>query len=113
MQIFDVPCLENPGSTCECGNNVYTDGSWVNTTKQYLGLGGAGVWWPNRWSSKSTKPSNAYIVNINARRPNGNVAAVRPGMCAMITGDSIVRGTGCESILVPRLSLNDHLLRRY
>ena len=28
--------------------NVYTDGSWVNTLKQYLGLGGAGVWWPKR-----------------------------------------------------------------
>ena len=28
--------------------NVYTDGSWVNPLQQYLGLGGAGVWWPNR-----------------------------------------------------------------
>ena len=28
--------------------NVYTDGSWVNPLHQYLGLGGAGVWWPGR-----------------------------------------------------------------
>ncbi len=28
--------------------NVYTDGSWVNPLQQYLGLGGAGVWWPGR-----------------------------------------------------------------
>ena len=28
--------------------NVYTDGSWKNPLMQYLGLGGAGVWWPNR-----------------------------------------------------------------
>ena len=28
--------------------NVYTDGSWINPMKQYLGLGGAGVWWPGR-----------------------------------------------------------------
>jgi hypothetical protein len=28
--------------------NVYTDGSWLNPLKQFLGLGGAGVWWPHR-----------------------------------------------------------------
>ncbi len=28
--------------------NVYTDGSWINPLQQYLGLGGAGVWWPGR-----------------------------------------------------------------
>jgi len=28
--------------------NVYTDGSWLNPLLQYLGLGGAGVWWPGR-----------------------------------------------------------------
>ena len=28
--------------------NVYTDGSWLNPLKQFLGLGGAGVWWPAR-----------------------------------------------------------------
>jgi len=28
--------------------NVYTDGSWINNLKQFLGLGGAGIWWPNR-----------------------------------------------------------------
>ena len=28
--------------------NVFTDGSWINNLKQYLGLGGAGIWWPKR-----------------------------------------------------------------
>ncbi len=28
--------------------NVYTDGSWINPLQQYLGLGGAGFWWPGR-----------------------------------------------------------------
>ncbi len=28
--------------------NVYTDGSWVFPRKQFLGIGGAGVWWPGR-----------------------------------------------------------------
>jgi hypothetical protein len=28
--------------------NVYTDGSWIYPLEQYLGLGGAGVWWPGR-----------------------------------------------------------------
>jgi hypothetical protein len=28
--------------------NVYTDGSWIIPLQQYLGLGGAGVWWPGR-----------------------------------------------------------------
>ena len=28
--------------------NVFTDGSWLYPLKQFIGLGGAGVWWPNR-----------------------------------------------------------------
>ena len=28
--------------------NVYTDGSWAYPLKEFLGIGGAGVWWPNR-----------------------------------------------------------------
>ena len=28
--------------------NVFTDGSWTSPLHQYLGLGGAGVWWPGR-----------------------------------------------------------------
>ena len=28
--------------------NVYTDGSWLFPLKQFLGLGGAGIWWPGR-----------------------------------------------------------------
>ena len=32
--------------------NVYTDGSWLFPLKQFLGLGGAGVWWPERSLTK-------------------------------------------------------------
>ena len=28
--------------------NVFTDGSWVNPTKYFLGMGGAGIFWPGR-----------------------------------------------------------------
>ena len=28
--------------------NVFTDGSWLYSLEQFLGLGGAGVWWPGR-----------------------------------------------------------------
>ncbi len=28
--------------------NVYTDGSWIHPLRQFLGIGGAGVWWPGR-----------------------------------------------------------------
>ena len=28
--------------------NVFTDGSWLYPLKQFLGMGGAGVWWPGR-----------------------------------------------------------------
>ncbi len=28
--------------------NVYTDGSWLNPTFQFAGLGGSGAWWPRR-----------------------------------------------------------------
>ena len=28
--------------------NGYTDGSWLHPLKQFLGIGGAGVWWPNK-----------------------------------------------------------------
>ena len=37
-------CTRRPPSDI----NVYTDGSWKNPLIQYLGLGGAGVWWPSR-----------------------------------------------------------------
>ena len=33
--------------------NVYTDGSWLHPVKQYLGIGGAGVWWPSRTLTKN------------------------------------------------------------
>ena len=28
--------------------NVFTDGSWLYPMKQFLGMGGAGAWWPSR-----------------------------------------------------------------
>jgi len=31
-----------------CKINVYTDGSWLFPVQKFLGLGGAGVWWPGR-----------------------------------------------------------------
>ena len=33
--------------------NVFTDGSWVNPKKWFLGMGGAGVFWPGRVLSRS------------------------------------------------------------
>ncbi len=39
--------------------NVYTDGSWVHPLKQFLGLGGAGVWWPGRNPSIQHRLSQA------------------------------------------------------
>ncbi len=32
--------------------NVFTDGSWLLPLTQFLGLGGAGVWWPARQLQK-------------------------------------------------------------
>jgi ribonuclease HI len=37
--------------------NVYSDGSWLNPLKQFLGLGGAGVWWPARLIAEGTQSS--------------------------------------------------------
>ena len=34
--------------------NVFTDGSWLNPSNQYLSLGGAGVWWPGRLIDRSS-----------------------------------------------------------
>jgi ribonuclease HI len=42
--------------------NVYTDGSWLNPLKQYLGLGGAGVWWPGRYIDRGHPPSDQTAV---------------------------------------------------
>ncbi len=39
--------------------NVYSDGSWLFPLNQYLGLGGAGVWWPGRNINISHRPSPA------------------------------------------------------
>ncbi len=39
--------------------NVYTDGSWIYPLKQFLGIGGAGVWWPGRDPRVSHRLSQA------------------------------------------------------
>ncbi len=39
--------------------NVYTDGSWINPLKQFLGIGGAGVWWPQRQTQVKHRLSQA------------------------------------------------------
>ena len=40
--------------------NVYTDGSWLHGTKQFLGIGGAGVWWPKRQLNKNGLLTSYY-----------------------------------------------------
>ena len=40
--------------------NVYTDGSWLHGTKQFLGIGGAGVWWPKRVINKDSANVQNY-----------------------------------------------------
>ena len=40
--------------------NVYTDGSWINPMKQYLGLGGAGIWWPGRTTTHQMMQNARY-----------------------------------------------------
>ena len=42
--------------------NVFTDGSWPHTVKQFLGIGGAGVWWPNRAMLKENDNSNPALI---------------------------------------------------
>ena len=39
--------------------NVYSDGSWIYPLKQFLGMLGAGVWWPNRDPAKKHRLSQA------------------------------------------------------
>ena len=46
--------------------NVYTDGSWINATKQFIGIGGAGVWWPHRTLSKD------YTDSLHLHLPISN-----------------------------------------
>ena len=46
--------------------NVYTDGSWLNPLKQFLGLGGAGVWWPNRCIGDKSSCPLAYRKPVSS-----------------------------------------------
>lgn len=46
--------------------NVYSDGSWLQPRFKFLGLGGAGVWWPNRQTSVGgVKDSKAYCQKVS------------------------------------------------
>jgi len=47
--------------------NVYTDGSWLHAIKTFLGIGGAGVWWPNRTLSrdKANSVESAYLNHVS------------------------------------------------
>ena len=45
---FVVPIPHKCNAAAPEEINVYSDGSWLHPTKVFLGLGGAGVWWPNR-----------------------------------------------------------------
>ena len=38
--------------------NVFTDGSWLFPLKQFLGLGGAGVWWKGRTINRNYNEEN-------------------------------------------------------
>ena len=46
--------------------NVFTDGSWINPMRQYLGLGGAGVWWPHRTLSKTSTNTLQFYLPISS-----------------------------------------------
>ena len=44
--------------------NVYTDGSWLYPLKQYLGLGGAGVWWKGRTFERKYNEDNNLQLKV-------------------------------------------------
>jgi len=45
--------------------NVFTDGSWLFPLRQYLGLGGAGVWWPKRTIGTPGFDGDLYRVPLS------------------------------------------------
>jgi ribonuclease HI len=45
--------------------NVFTDGSWLHPLRQFLGLGGAGVWWPDRTVEQAEISGNAYFCSLS------------------------------------------------
>ena len=51
--------------TCDApeGINVYTDGSWLHPLKQFLGLGGAGVWWPDRHIVRKNENQRGHPIS--------------------------------------------------
>ncbi len=52
--------------------NVYSDGSWIYPLEQYLGLGGAGVWWPGRNIATNHRLSTAEKeLAYSNQRDNG------------------------------------------
>ena len=48
--------------------NVYTDGSWLFPLKQFLGLGGTGVWWPRRSLDRENCDRRYYLPLSEAER---------------------------------------------
>ena len=45
--------------------NCYTDGSWLFPLKTYMGLGGAGLWWPERGTPNDPKHRNPNEISNN------------------------------------------------
>jgi hypothetical protein len=45
--------------------NVFTDGSWIFPRKQFLGIGGAGVWWPKRTLTNQSENTDLRWVPIS------------------------------------------------
>ena len=43
--------------------NVFSDGSWLFPLKQYLGIGGAGVWWPKRVVNSTEDQDNDQLIH--------------------------------------------------
>ncbi len=58
--------------------NVYTDGSWINPLEQYLGLGGAGVWWPNRHPTHYHRLSQAECELAHYQAMKGGLMLYTP-----------------------------------
>ena len=43
--------------------NVYTDGSWLNSSNRHFALGGSGVWWPGRALARGDLNDRCTFVN--------------------------------------------------
>ena len=59
-----MPTPHHCRSTAPIEINVFTDGSWLHPLKQYLGLGGAGIWWPKRKLEKGDLDTTCQPLSI-------------------------------------------------